>query len=193
MTIRTACLAALVSLNEACAAISKGDCEAALVGGVNLILGPSMTIAMTEQGILSKDGASKAFSAVANGYAQGEVVTAIYIEPLADAIRDGNPIRAAIRATSHNSDGKTPGISQPSIDAQEALMRRVYYVAGITDYSKTAMVECYGIGTVTGDPIEAKAVARVFGDKGVYIRSVKLNLGHTEGALGLVSLKKKNG
>lgn len=190
MTIRTACSAALMALNEACAALSRGDCEGAIVGGVNLILAPSMTAAMTEQGFLSKDGWCKSFSADANGYARGEAATTIYIKPLAHAIRDGNPIRAVIRATSHNADGKTPGLTQPSTDAQEALIRRAYQLAGITDYSKTAMVECHGTGTPIGDPIEAKAVARVFGDKGVYIGSVKPNVGHTEGASGLVSLIK---
>ncbi|KAI0172149.1 fatty acid synthase S-acetyltransferase [Hypoxylon sp. FL1284] len=190
MTIRTGCSAALVGLNEACMAISRGDCEAALIGGVNLILSPSMTTAMTEQGIVSKDGSCKTFSADANGYARGEAVTAIYVKPLSDAIRDGNPVRAVIRATSHNVDGKTPGMSQPSTDAQEALMKRAYKVAGITDYSQTAMVECHGTGTPTGDPIEAKAVARVFGESGVYIGSVKPNLGHSEGSSGLVSIMK---
>ncbi|KAI1460402.1 fatty acid synthase S-acetyltransferase [Annulohypoxylon moriforme] len=190
MTIRTGCSAALVGLNEACMAISRGDCEAALIGGVNLILGPSMTTALAEQGVLSKDGSCKTFSAEANGYARGEAVTAIYVKPLSDAIRDGNPVRAVIRATSHNVDGKTPGMSQPSTDAQEALMRRAYQVAGITDFSQTAMVECHGTGTPTGDPIETKAVARVFGDSGVYIGSSKPNLGHSEGASGLVAIMK---
>ncbi|SMQ54923.1 unnamed protein product [Zymoseptoria tritici ST99CH_3D7] len=190
MTIRTGCSAALVALNEACAALGRGDCEAAIVGGVNLIMGPGMTTAMTEQGILSKDGASKSFSAEANGYARGEAVTAIYVKPLAAALRDGNPVRAVIRATSHNSDGRTPGLSQPSTDSQEALMRRAYSLAGITDFGETAMVECHGTGTQIGDPIEAKAVARVFGEKGVFIGSVKPNLGHTEAASGLVSLIK---
>ncbi|KAH1426141.1 hypothetical protein KXW31_006867 [Aspergillus fumigatus] len=190
MTIRTACSSALVALNEACAAISRGDCGSALVGGVNLILAPGMSMAMQEQGVLSSDGSCKTFSADANGYARGEAVTAIFIKPLADALRDGNPIRAVVRATSHNADGKTPTLSQPSTDAQEALMRRAYELGGITDYAETAMVECHGTGTPTGDPIEAAAVARVFGDKGVYIGSVKPNLGHTEAASGLVSLLK---
>ena len=190
MTIRTACSAGLVALHEACAAVSRGDCEAALVGGVNLLLAPGMTVAMTEQGVLSKDGICKTFSADANGYARGEAVTAVYVKPLTDAIRDGNPVRAVIRGTSHNSDGKTPGMSQPSTDAQETLIRKAYDVAGITNYSETGMVECHGTGTKIGDPIETRAVARVFGEKGVYIGSVKPNLGHTEGASGLVSLIK---
>ncbi|TPX21012.1 Type I Iterative Polyketide synthase (PKS) [Coccidioides immitis] len=190
MTIRTACSSALVALNEACAAISRGDCESALVGGVNLILAPGMSVAMQEQGVLSSDGSCKSFSADANGYARGEAVTAIFIKPLADAIRDGNPVQAVVRATSHNVDGKTPTLSQPSTDVQEALMRRAYELGGITDFSETAMVECHRTGTPTGDPIETRAVARVFGEKGVYISSVKPNLGHTKAASGLVSLLK---
>ncbi|RMZ82891.1 hypothetical protein DV737_g1950, partial [Chaetothyriales sp. CBS 132003] len=190
VTIRTACSSALVALNEACAAISRGDCESAIVGGVNLILAPAMSQAMQEQGVLSTDGSCKTFSADANGYARGEAVTAIFIRPLADALRDGNPVQAVVRATSTNVDGKTPTLSQPSTHMQEALMRRAYALAGIDDFSETAMVECHGTGTATGDPIETKAVARVFGDKGVYIGSVKPNLGHTEAASGLVSLLK---
>ncbi|KAJ9386802.1 hypothetical protein DTO063F5_3460 [Paecilomyces variotii] len=190
MTIRTACSSALVALNEACAAINRGDCGSALVGGVNLILAPGMSMAMQEQGVLSSDGSCKTFSADANGYARGEAVTAVYIKPLADAIRDGNPIRAVVRSTSHNVDGKTPTLSQPSTQAQEALIRRAYELGGISDFGETAMVECHGTGTPTGDPIEANAVARVFGEKGVYIGSVKPNLGHTEAASGLVSLLK---
>jgi acyl transferase domain-containing protein len=69
-------------------------------------------------------------------------------------------------------------------------MRRAYKVAGITDFAQTAMVECHGTGTPTGDPIKAKAVAHVFGESGVYIGSVKPNLGHAEGASGLVSVMK---
>ncbi|KAJ9306417.1 hypothetical protein DTO217A2_4156 [Paecilomyces variotii] len=190
MTIRTACSSALVALNEACAAINRGDCGSALVGGVNLILAPGMSMAMQEQGVLSSDGSCKTFSADANGYARGEAVTAVYVKPLADAIRDGNPIRAVVRSTSHNVDGKTPTLSQPSTQAQEALIRRAYELGGISDFGETAMVECHGTGTPTGDPIEANAVARVFGEKGVYIGSVKPNLGHTEAASGLVSLLK---
>ncbi|KID66135.1 Highly reducing polyketide synthase gloL [Metarhizium brunneum] len=190
VTIRTACSSALIGINEACAAIARGDCEAAIVGGLNLILAPAMTISETEQGVLSKDGSCKTFSADANGYARGEAVTAVFIKPLTDAIRDGNPVRAVIRAVTNNSDGKTPGISHPSTSSQETLMRRAYAMAGITDFGETAMVECHGTGTPIGDPIEANAVARVFGERGVYIGSVKPNLGHTEGASGLVSLIK---
>ncbi|CAI7605122.1 unnamed protein product [Penicillium glandicola] len=152
--------------------------------------GPSMTIKLSEQGVLSADGSCNTFSSDANGYGRGEAVNGLYIKPLADALRDGNPVRAVIRATATNHDGKTPGMTYPSSEAQEALMRHAYKIAGISDFSETAFVECHGTGTLVGDPVETKAVAKVFGNSGTYIGSVKPNLGHSEGASGLTSVIK---
>ena len=190
MTTRTACSASLVALDEACVAISRGDCDSAIVGGANLIMTPGSMMSMSEQTVLSKDGSCKTFSADAYGYARIEVIAAVYIKRLDDALRDSNLIRAVIRgtATSHNS--KTPGITVRSAKAQEALMRRAYKVAGITDFSKTGFMKCHGAGTAVGDSIEASAVGRVFGESGVYIGSIKPNFGHTEVASGLLSLIK---
>ncbi|CVL00302.1 probable polyketide synthase [Fusarium mangiferae] len=193
LVVRTGCSAALVALHEACLAVSRGDCEGALVGGANLIMAPGMTMAMTEQGVLAPDGSCKTFSADANGYARGEAISAIFIKPLCDAIRDGNPVRAVIRSTASNSDGKgtAGGIQVPNDIAQEAMIRKAYSIAGINDYSQTAFVEFHGTGTSIGDPIETRAVGRVFGPSGgVMIGSVKPNLGHSEGASGLTSLIK---
>ncbi|PGH10329.1 hypothetical protein GX51_00086 [Blastomyces parvus] len=190
LNIRTACSAAMIGFHEACLAMQRGDCNAAVVGGANLIMSPSMTQFMSEKGVLSPDGSCKTFSADANGYARGEAVTAIYIKPLDAAIRDGNPIRAVVRSTASNHDGKTPGMMQPSTESQTTMIRRAYEKAGISDFAQTGYVECHGTGTPVGDPIETNAVARVFGEKGVYIGSVKANLGHSEGASGLTSLIK---
>lgn len=178
MTIRTACSSALVALNEARVALEKGDCESAIVGGSSLILGPGNTATMSQYGVLSPEGSSKSFSADADGYARAEAISAIYIKPLEAAIRDGNPIRAVIRSTATNFDGKTAGVAHPSANAQEALLRKAYKAAGITDFSKTTVIECHATGTPVGDPIETDAIARVFGDWGVYLGSVKPNLGH---------------
>lgn len=146
MTIRTGCSAALVGLHEACVAIQRGDCTSAIVGGANLIMAPNMTTAMTEQGVLSKDGSCKSFSADADGYGRGEAITAIYIKPLDAAIRDNNPIRAVIRATATNHDGKTPGLTHPNTEAHEAMMRKAYRIAGLP-FKETAFCECHGTGT----------------------------------------------
>ncbi|KAF2814498.1 polyketide synthase [Mytilinidion resinicola] len=187
---KTACSSSFVALSDACLAIARGDCDAALVGGTSLILTPKTTILLSEFGALSPDGSSKAFSADANGYARGEAINAIYIKPLHAALRDGNPVRAVLRAVATNHDGKTPGLTTPGIDSQEALVRHAYKLAGIGDYAETGFFELHGTGTVVGDKIEANAAARVFGGCGMHITSIKPNLGHTEGASGLTSLIK---
>lgn len=140
MTIRTACSASLVALHEACAAIHTGDIKAAVVGGTSLILGPSTTALMSEEGVLSPEGSCKTFDASADGYVRAEGITAIYIKRLDDAIRDGNPIRAIVRGTATNSDGKSQGMLQPRAETQESLMRNVYDRAGL-DPGETIFVE----------------------------------------------------
>lgn len=192
MTIKVGCSSTMVGLHLACEAIQRGDISAAIIGGTNLMISPFATIGMIEHGVLSPEASVKAFDTAADGYARGEAINAVYIKKLEDAIRDGNPIRAIIRATSSNCDGKTPGMSNPSSDAHEALIRMAYESAGIEDYGETVMVECHGTGTPVGDPLEVNAVARVFGpsQKGIFIGSVKPNLGHSEGASGLTSLVK---
>lgn len=172
MTIRTGCSSAMISLHVACQAIYSGECHSALVAGSNLIITPTMTMAMSEQGVLSPTGECKTFDAKADGYARGEAINAVYIKKLSDAIRDGDPIRAIIRGTSINCDGKTMGMANPSPEGHESMIRRAYQVAQLSDLSKTAFVECHGTGTAVGDPLELEAVAKVFGRNGTFIGSV---------------------
>ncbi|PYI02487.1 polyketide synthase [Aspergillus sclerotiicarbonarius CBS 121057] len=190
MTVKTGCSSSLVCLDLACKALRDGDCDGALVGGTSLIFSPTMSLALSDQGVLSPTGTCKSFDASADGYGRGEAINAIYIKTLRQAVLDGDPIRAVIRGTSVNCDGRTQGMLTPSPRAQEALIRRAYEVAGITDLGETAMVECHGTGTAVGDPLETTAVAQCFGAKGVIITSVKPNVGHSEGAAGLTSLIK---
>jgi len=123
-------------LHLACQALYTGDCSSAIVGGTNLIMNPTMTIAMSEQGVLSPDGCCKTFDADANGYARGEAINAIYIKKLSDAIHDGDPIRAVIRATASNCDGKTPGLSCPNLESHEAMIRHAYKIAQLENFSE---------------------------------------------------------
>lgn len=130
---------------------------------------------MTEGMALSADGLCKSFDAAADGYGRGEAVNAILIKKLDDAIRDGDPIRAVIRSTSVNSDGKSHTITSPNPQSQEQLIRQTYEKARITDMSKTAFVECHGTGTMRGDTIEASVIGRMF-DKGMYMGTVSSRL-----------------
>ncbi|KOS21700.1 Lovastatin nonaketide synthase [Escovopsis weberi] len=189
VVVKSACSASLVALHEACRALQAGDIAGAVVAGTSLILAPTLTSNFFAEGILSPSASCKTFDAAADGFARAEGIAAIYVKRLDDAIRDGNPVRAVVRGTASNSDGRSMGIMSPSSEAHEALMRQVYAMAGL-DPRQTAFVECHGTGTAAGDPIETRAVGNVFGERGVYITSVKPNVGHSEGCSGLTSLIK---
>lgn len=140
MVVKTGCSASLVALHEACRALHSGDCIGAIVAGTSLIMGPATTAAMTQEGILSPEGSCKTFDAAADGFARAEAINAVYIKKLSDALRDANPIRAIIRNTGVNSDGRSQGLMTPSSEAHEALIRKVYSDSGLIP-SETGYVE----------------------------------------------------
>jgi acyl transferase domain-containing protein len=145
---------------------------------------------------LSPDGKCYSFDHRANGYARGEGFAAVVLKKLSAAIRDGDTIRAVVRSTALNHDGRTPGITLPNGDAQRDLIREAHKKAGL-DLGRTGYFEAHGTGTLAGDPIEASAIAAAFGDSRrkmdeppLYIGAVKTNVGHLEGTAGLAGLIK---
>ncbi|KAI1359407.1 polyketide synthase [Xylaria arbuscula] len=189
LVVKTGCSSSLVALHQAIQELQSETISAAIVGGTSILMDPDTMSMMFAEGILSPDASCKTFDASADGYARAEGIIAILIKPLKDALRDGNPVQAVIRATGSNHDGRSQGLLAPRGEIQEVLMREVYERAKLNPRS-TAFVECHGTGTATGDPIEAQAVGNVFGDRELYIGSVKPNVGHSEGYSGLSSLIK---
>ncbi|RAQ99476.1 phenolpthiocerol synthesis polyketide synthase ppsa [Stemphylium lycopersici] len=202
VSIDTACSSGLVAVHLACQSLRTGESSMAIAGGSNLILSPDIQIEMSDMHFLSPDSISHAFDHRANGYARGEGVGAIILKPLDLALRDNDPIRAVIRGTAASSDGKTPGITMPSRDAQVDLIRSAYRSAGI-DVSETGYFEAHGTGTAAGDPIESGAIGEVFAASRprrngaaaedtipLSIGSIKTNMGHLEGASGIAGIIK---
>ena len=143
---------------------------------------------------LSDHGRCYSFDTRGSGYGRGEGVASIVIKPLKDAIAHGDPIRAVIRNTVLNQDGKTPGLTMPSCKAQANLIERAYQQAGL-DPLDTHYVEAHGTGTQAGDPIEADAIATALSkrrdpSKPLVLGSVKANIGHLESTSGLAGLLK---
>ena len=105
MTIDTGCSASAMALHIACQALKtpSSRTNSALVGGTNLMINPEMPISMTKLGILSPTGSCATFDERANGYSRADGINCIYLKRLSDALRDGDPIRAIIRASAANS------------------------------------------------------------------------------------------
>ncbi|KAJ5822474.1 hypothetical protein N7447_004814 [Penicillium robsamsonii] len=194
LMVDTGCSTTLTLLHLACQSVRAGESEMAIVGGSNVLLNPDMFIAGSNLSLLSEAGRCFAFDSRAAGYGRGDGIASIVIKPLAAALRDGDPIRAVIRNSAANQDGKTSTLTSPSQNAQEELMRECYDMAGL-DPRDTSYVEAHGTGTQAGDTVEAHAIGNVFGtgrssDCPLVIGSVKTNIGHTEAASGLAGVIK---
>ncbi|KAE9577643.1 Reducing polyketide synthase PKS2 [Colletotrichum fructicola] len=193
-TADTACSASLVALHLACQSLRAGESTSAIVGGCHLNMLPEFWISFSSCRLLADSGRSIAFDQRGTGFGRGEGCGIIILKPLDQAIRDNDSIRAVIRGTGINQDGKTPGITMPSGAAQEKLMKQVYRNAGL-DPHDTGYVEAHGTGTKVGDPIEATALHNVFGNNRsakdpLFIGSVKSNIGHLEAASGIAGVIK---
>ncbi|KAL8719832.1 MAG: hypothetical protein Q9225_003210 [Loekoesia sp. 1 TL-2023] len=197
VSLDTACSSSLVALHLACQTIkaSTSDSRQAIVGGVNLMLTPDQMTTMSPLHFLSPDSQCYSFDDRANGYTRGEGIGIMVLKHIDDAIRDGDCIRAVIRGTGVNSDGKTPGITLPSSAAQASLIRKTYASAGL-DPAHTGYFEAHGTGTAAGDPLEVSAIGSIFdrttkaSQAPLYIGSVKPNIGHLEAGAGLAGLIK---
>ncbi|UJF34760.1 PfaD family polyunsaturated fatty acid/polyketide biosynthesis protein [Paenibacillus hexagrammi] len=194
LAIDTACSSSLVAIAEACNNLVLKNCDMALAGGVNLFLSPAGFITNTKSGMLSQDGRCFSFDTRANGYVPGEGVGVILLKRLEDAVRDGDPIHGVIRGWGVNQDGKTNGITAPSVNSQIQLEKEVYERFGINP-ERISMVEAHGTGTKLGDPIEVEALTesfQSFTDKKNYcaLGSVKSNIGHLIKAAGIAGVIK---
>lgn len=155
------------------------------------MVNPVTTILMSKGQFLSPDARCKSFDHRANGYARGEGAGILVLKPLSTAVRDGDPIQAVIRGTAVNQDGRTLGITVPSVAAQQRLIQRACAVGGVEPES-VGYLEAHGTGTAVGDPIEATAIGQVLGNSPHthWIGSVKSNFGHTEAAAGVAGVIK---
>ncbi|MBQ0851997.1 acyltransferase domain-containing protein [Streptomyces sp. BH-SS-21] len=193
MTVDAAQASALVAVHLAAEALRSGQAECALAGGVNLNLVPGSAAAVAGFGGLSPDGRCFTFDARANGYVRGEGGGAVLLKPLARALADGDRVYAVIRGSAVNNDGATDGLTVPSPAAQSEVIRLACRRAGVAPEA-LQYVELHGTGTRVGDPLEAAGIAGALGDAAsrapVHVGSAKTNVGHLEGAAGIVGLLK---
>jgi len=194
VTLDTACSSSLVAVHQACQALRTRDCDLALAGGVNLILGPEIFVALSQARMLAPDGRCKAFSADADGFGRAEGCGMIALKRLSDAKAAGDRILATIRGSAVNQDGASSGLTAPNGPAQESVIRTALKNANVAA-SSIGYIEAHGTGTSLGDPIEAHALGQVFADlqdrsEPVTIGSVKSNFGHLEAAAGITGLIK---
>lgn len=194
LAIDTACSSALVAISEACNSLILDNCDIALAGGVHIMLSPDGFVMASKAGMLSSDGRCYTFDTRANGFVPGEGVGVVLLKRLWDAVRDKDPIYGVIKGWGVNQDGKTNGITAPSVNSQISIEKEVYKRFDINPQTIT-MVEAHGTGTKLGDPIEVEALIesfQSFTDRKNYcaLGSVKSNIGHAIKAAGIAGVIK---
>ena len=191
LAVDTACSSSLAAVHLACQSLRLGECDLALACGVNLIVSPEISVAISQARMLSPDGRCKTFSANADGYGRGEGCGIVLLERLSDALRSNRRILALIRGSAMNQDGSSSALTVPNGPAQQTVIRRALQAAGIPAHT-VGYLEAHGTGTALGDPIELGAAAGAYGDRQepLWIGSVKANIGHLEAAAGIAGMIK---
>jgi len=192
LCIDTACASSLTALHHACRALDDGECGMALVGGVQLVLSPTNIVAFSRDNVLSKTGGCKPFSAQADGYVFSDGGGMVLLKPLDAALADGDNIRAVIRGSAVNHNGRSNGLTAPYGVGLQQVMRKALERAGV-EARQVGYVEAHAVGTPIGDVIEMQAISAVYAagrDKPCLVGSVKGNIGHLEAASGIAALVK---
>ncbi len=199
--VDTACSSSLVALRSAVESLRAGSCDTAIVGGVNLLLSPTVYISFARAGMLSPTGRCRTFDAAADGYVRAEGVGALLLKPLSAAERDGDHVHAVILGSAVNHGGKVNTLTTPNPTAQADVIVRAFEEGGV-DPATVGYLELHGTGTALGDPIEINGVKRAFAElrdraglprltePTTLIGSVKTNIGHAESAAGLAGIFK---
>ncbi|MEZ4867755.1 MAG: SDR family NAD(P)-dependent oxidoreductase [Caldilineaceae bacterium] len=191
LAVDTACSSSLVALHLAVMSLRANECPLAIVGGVQLMISPTVSVGLSRMQALAPDGRCKTFDAAADGYGRGEGCGIVVLKRLSDAQRDGDQILAVIRGSAINHDGPASGLTVPNRQAQEALLRQALKNARVEAH-EVSYIDAHGTGTALGDPIEVRALAAVMGERPtpLLIGSVKTNIGHLEAAAGIAGVIK---
>ncbi|MGW3892887.1 type I polyketide synthase [Micromonospora chokoriensis] len=194
LTVDAAQASSLVAVHLAAESLRERRCQVALAGGVSLNLVPESTLTAAAFGGLSPDGRCYTFDARANGYVRGEGGVVLTLKLLTDALADGDQIYGVVRGSAVNNDGGGDSLTTPTSDGQRDVLREAYRQAGV-DPAAVQYVELHGTGTRVGDPVEADALGTVLGVASgrrhpLLVGSAKTNVGHLEGAAGVVGFLK---
>ncbi|MDQ7978132.1 beta-ketoacyl synthase N-terminal-like domain-containing protein [Paraburkholderia sp. SARCC-3016] len=192
--VDTTCSSSLVAIHLAAQSLRTGDCDIAIAGGINLILGPEETIGVARLQAMSASGHCRPFDADADGYIRGEGGGVVVMKRFEDAHAHGDRIDAVLAGSAINSDGASNGLTAPNGAAQEAVIRHALARAGARP-EEVAYVEAHGTGTSLGDPIELSALRNVYTQSvarqnAILVGSVKAQVGHLEGAAGMAAIIK---
>ncbi len=197
VTVQTACSTSLVAVCMACDSLLASNCDIALAGGVSITTPLKSGYLFQEGMILSPDGHCRAFDAASHGTVSGNGLGVLVLKRLDRALKDHDNIHAIIKGYSVNNDGSNKiGYTAPSIEGQREVIQAALDKAKIKA-EMIGYIETHGTGTRLGDPIEMKALTKVFSSSpgethkhSIALGALKSNIGHLDIAAGLAGAIK---
>ena len=195
LTVQTACSTSMVAVHLARQSLLSGETDMALAGAISVRVPHRAGYICDGGGVVSPDGRVRAFDAGANGTVFGSGGGIIVLKRLADALADGDAIRAVIKGSAVNNDGsEKAGYTAPSVNSQADAVVEALANAGV-EADTISYIEAHGSGTPVGDPIEVAALTkafRAFTQRSAFcaLGSVKSNIGHLDAAAGVAGIIK---
>ena len=190
LIIQTSCSTSLVAVHLACLSLLNYECDIALAGGVTVKVPQKAGYFYQEGGLASPDGHCRAFDAKAAGTIFGSGVGVVALKLLSEALKDGDHIRAVVKASAINNDGSAKvSYTAPSVEGQSQVIAAAQAMAEF-EPETIRYIETHGTGTSLGDPIEVTALTKVFRKSTerksfCAIGSLKSNIGHLDAAAGI--------
>ncbi|KAF9796819.1 hypothetical protein SFRURICE_014116 [Spodoptera frugiperda] len=194
MSIDEACCSSTAALEQAYLAMSRGDCEAAIVGGAYLCLHPQSSVHYGRIMNLCQDGKTKSFDENANGCAKSEAINVLFLQKAKDALR----IYANVLHAKSEFTCILPGETGPrygfyrDVDMSVDFMKKFYEEARVPAEA-IEYVEALGCAVKEADKVELQAIEKVFCNERedpLLIGSVMSNIGYNEAASGITAITK---
>ncbi|TRV42310.1 MAG: type I polyketide synthase [Microcystis panniformis Mp_MB_F_20051200_S9] len=192
-TVDGACSSSLIAVVTAANALSNGDLDMALAGGIDISLDTFELIGFAKTGALTAQD-MKVYDRRASGFVPGEGCGFVVLKRLEDARKAGDFVYAILKGWGISSDGKG-GITAPSKFGQSKALLRAYQKAGYSPHT-LHFIEGHGTGTPVGDRTELEGIALAMAAEGEIaprscgVTSFKSLVGHTKAAAGIGGLIK---
>jgi len=188
----TACATSLSAVHLAVSMLQNYEADAMLAGGTNVNLDQDSYSLL--DGVLSKDGYTRAFDKEGTGFVPGNAVAMVLLKRIEDAIRDKDHIYAVIKGSAIGNDGnRKVGFTAPSVAGEMDVINSALDFSEIHP-SEVDYIETHGTATPIGDAVEIQALKNTYGSKAagkrIAIGSLKNNFGHLNVAAGIAGLIK---
>ncbi|NUR63038.1 MAG: amino acid adenylation domain-containing protein, partial [Catenulispora sp.] len=189
VAVNTSCSSSLTALHLAAESLRHGQCDAAVVGAVNLIAHPFHGALLSGLDLLDPSGLGLAFGADSSGWVPAEGVGALLLRPEPAALAGRDRLHAVIESTWIGHSGHSVRYGAPNADALAGSVRAALLAAGRTP-EEIDYVECAAAGAGVADAAELSALDTVFGGRSVPVGTVKPHVGHAEAAAGMAQIAK---